>query len=148
MGVIRIQTEKTINWIFFFKDITTYRQNRSRGRFSEIMAVFCSCPVYLTIVVKKSIEYHQNCIIRSKVTQILLKGQILPIHGVALKRICACSLRRSKYKSSSILFISKTIIYLSKLELVLGGVFQPSNGSIREYYKYLNAHKNYNTWFK
>ena len=36
---------------------------------------------------------HQNRISGSKVTNILLKGWILPIGGVALGRVCACSLR-------------------------------------------------------
>ena len=36
---------------------------------------------------------HQNCIYVSKVTEILLNGLILPIGGVALVRVCTCSLR-------------------------------------------------------
>ena len=31
--------------------------------------------------------------IGSKVTAILLEGRILPVGGVALRRVCACSLR-------------------------------------------------------
>ena len=38
-------------------------------------------------------EGHQNRITGSKVTAILVKGYILPIGGVALGRVCACSLR-------------------------------------------------------
>ena len=38
-------------------------------------------------------EGHQNCISGSKVTIILPKRLILPIGGVALGRVCACSLR-------------------------------------------------------
>ena len=48
------------------------------------------------VIVMKSVLYpemHQNCISGSKVTVILLKGLILPIGGVALERVCACSLR-------------------------------------------------------
>ena len=36
-------------------------------------------------------EGNQNHITGSKVTAIILKGQILPIGGVALGRICVCS---------------------------------------------------------
>ena len=36
----------------------------------------------------------------------------------------------------------------SKLELIPGGGFQPSDKSITEYFRYLNAHKDYNPWFK
>ena len=38
-------------------------------------------------------EGHQNPISGSKVTVILLRGWLLPIGGVALGRVCACSLR-------------------------------------------------------
>ena len=38
-------------------------------------------------------EGHQNCITGSKVTAILVEGYILPIGGVALGRVCLCSLR-------------------------------------------------------
>ena len=38
-------------------------------------------------------EGHQNRITGSKVTASLLKEGILPIGGVALGRVCACSLR-------------------------------------------------------
>ena len=37
---------------------------------------------------------------------------------------------------------------ISKLELIPGGGLQPSDISITEYYRYLNAHKDYNPWFK
>ena len=40
----------------------------------------------------KNLSGHQNCIIYSKVTAILLNGWVLPIGGVALGRACACSL--------------------------------------------------------
>ena len=55
-----------------------------------------SFKVDYVIVVKNfvSIKGHQNCIVGSKVTVILLKDWILPIGGVALERVCACSLRR------------------------------------------------------
>ena len=36
----------------------------------------------------------------------------------------------------------------SKLELIQGGGFPPSDESIIEYYRYLNAHKDYNPWLK
>ena len=36
---------------------------------------------------------HQNCSIGSKVTAILVNGGILPRGGVALGRVCTCSLR-------------------------------------------------------
>ena len=39
-----------------------------------------------------NIKGHQNPIIGSKVTVILLKGWILPIFGVASGAVCACSL--------------------------------------------------------
>ena len=39
-----------------------------------------------------NLEVNLNCIIGSKVTVVLLKGLILPIGGVALGRVCACSL--------------------------------------------------------
>ena len=35
---------------------------------------------------------HQNRIIGSRVTEILLNGWILPIGGIALGRVCVCSL--------------------------------------------------------
>jgi hypothetical protein len=38
-------------------------------------------------------EGHQNRITGSKVTAILVKGQILPTGGGASGRVCACSLR-------------------------------------------------------
>ena len=38
--------------------------------------------------------------------------------------------------------------YKSTLELISGGGFRPSDKSITEYYRYLNAHKDYNPWFK
>ena len=38
-------------------------------------------------------EGHQSCCIGSKVTAILLNEWILPTGGVALGRVCACSLR-------------------------------------------------------
>ena len=38
-------------------------------------------------------EGHLNCCIGSKVTGIWVKGGILPSGGVALGRVCACSLR-------------------------------------------------------
>ena len=38
-------------------------------------------------------EGHPNPISNSKITAILLKGLILPICGIALGRMCACSLR-------------------------------------------------------
>ena len=38
-------------------------------------------------------EGHPNCITGSKVMAILLNRWILPIGGVALGRVCACSLR-------------------------------------------------------
>ena len=47
------------------------------------------------VIVMKNIlnpKGHQNRISGSKVTNILLKGWILPIGGVALGRVCACSL--------------------------------------------------------
>ena len=40
-----------------------------------------------------NLERHQNCFIGSKVPAIYLNGGILPIGGVALGRVCACSLR-------------------------------------------------------
>ena len=47
---------------------------------------------------------HQNRISGSKVTAILLKGWILPIGGVALGRVCACSLcNRLVYLLTSLL---------------------------------------------
>ena len=36
----------------------------------------------------------------------------------------------------------------SKLELIPGGRLWPSDKSITEYYRNLNAHKDYNPWFK
>ena len=36
----------------------------------------------------------------------------------------------------------------SKLELIPGGGFWPSDKIITEYYRYFNAHKDYNPWFK
>ena len=36
---------------------------------------------------------HQNCIIGSKLTAILINGLILPIGGVASGRVCACTLQ-------------------------------------------------------
>ena len=42
-----------------------------------------------------NLEEHKNCIIVSEVTAILLNGRILPIGGVALKRVCTSS-RRSR----------------------------------------------------
>ena len=36
---------------------------------------------------------HQNSIIGSKVTAILLNRWVLPVGGVALGKVCACSLR-------------------------------------------------------
>ena len=46
--------------------------------------------------------------------------------------------------------VDATIVFVhsSNLELIPGGGFQPSDGSITEYYRYLNAHKDYNPWFK
>ena len=46
------------------------------------------------IVIKNFLnrEGHQNRITGSKVTTILVKGQILPIGGVASGRVCVCSL--------------------------------------------------------
>ena len=40
-----------------------------------------------------NIEGHTNFVIGSKVLEILLNEGILPIGGVALGRVCACSLR-------------------------------------------------------
>ena len=40
-----------------------------------------------------NIKAHLNCLIGSKVTEILMNGGILPIGGVASGRVCACSLR-------------------------------------------------------
>ena len=40
-----------------------------------------------------NIEGHQNCCIGLKLTVTLLNGWILPTGGVALGRVCACSLR-------------------------------------------------------
>ena len=47
------------------------------------------------IVIKKFLnpEGHKNPISGSKLRAILLKGLIWPIGGVALGRVCACSLR-------------------------------------------------------
>ena len=51
-------------------------------------------------------EGHQNPIIGSKVTAILLKGCILPIGGVASGRVCAWSLRsRLIYASNELLLL-------------------------------------------
>ena len=38
-----------------------------------------------------NLEGHPNCITGSKVMVILLNGWLLPIGGVALGRVCACS---------------------------------------------------------
>ena len=49
---------------------------------------------YFTIFYKiLNLEGHLNRITGSKVTVILLNGWILPIGGVALGSVCACSLR-------------------------------------------------------
>ena len=48
---------------------------------------------YVTMFLKiLNLEGHPNCITGSKAMAILLNGWILPIGGVALERICACSL--------------------------------------------------------
>ena len=39
-----------------------------------------------------NLDKHLNCFIGSKVTAILMNGGILPTGGVALGRVCACSL--------------------------------------------------------
>ena len=54
-----------------------------------------SYKIYYIIVIKNILnpQKHQNPISGSKVTAILLKAWILPIGGVALGRVCACSLR-------------------------------------------------------
>ena len=60
---------------------------------------------------------HQNCIRGSKVTAILLKGWILPIGGVALGRVCACSLRSRLVQRNiehfwqHVLFLESTVLY-------------------------------------
>ena len=41
-----------------------------------------------------------------------------------------------------------TILSISKMELIPGGGFRPSDESTTEYYRYLNAHKDYNPWLK
>ena len=41
-----------------------------------------------------NLKGNQNCIISSKVTDILLNGRILPIGGIALGWLSACSLRK------------------------------------------------------
>ena len=40
-----------------------------------------------------NLEGHQNHSIGLKITAILLNGLILPIGGIALARVCVCSLR-------------------------------------------------------
>ena len=50
----------------------------------------------MTVIVIKNFlnpKRHQNPVSGSKVTAILLKGWILPIGGLASRRVCACSLR-------------------------------------------------------
>ena len=49
--------------------------------------------LYSSATPPKRFEGHQNPISGSKVTTILLKGWIFPIGGLALGRVCACSLR-------------------------------------------------------
>ena len=56
-----------------------------------------------------NLEGHHNPISGSKVTAILLKGWILPIGGVALGRVCACSLR------SRLVFIDAQFVERTKL---------------------------------
>ena len=41
----------------------------------------------------QNLEGHQNCRISLKVAVILLNGGVLLFAGVALQRVCACSLR-------------------------------------------------------
>ena len=46
----------------------------------------------MTIFQFLSLEGHLNCVICSKVTAILVNGEVLPSGGVASGRVCACSL--------------------------------------------------------
>ena len=57
-------------------------------------------------------EGHSNYITGLRVTAFLLKGEILPIVGVALGRVCACSLR-SRLVYTHLAFVPSPIIYLS-----------------------------------
>ena len=49
---------------------------------------------YVTILKEiLNLEGYLNCFIGSKVMAILVNGEILPSGGVALGRVCSCSLR-------------------------------------------------------
>ena len=74
---------------------------------------------------------HSNCCIGSKVTMILLNGWILSTGGVALGRVCACSLHRRLVKIHEanvveIIFlfvIKKSFVQASSSKEVCGNIY-------------------------
>ena len=80
-----------IDWLSHPFPLTALRHRHAQ----TVIDSSLSYKIDYVIVIKSFLnsEGHQNCIVGSKVTVILLNGLILPIGGVALRRVCACSLR-------------------------------------------------------
>ena len=68
-----------------------------------------------------NLEGHLNRFIGSKVTAILVNGKILPRDGVALGRVCACSLRSRLVKKKKGIFfgclypLANTVLHTQEL---------------------------------
>ena len=117
-----------MNWIMF-------RTNTNLKRWRDFLFIylfsffFIGCVIYLIFFhsapprLRAEGQVGENCISGSKVTEILLKGWILTISGVASGRVCTCSLH------------SRLVLKQKHSD------FTPKFGALRHYFCFLNGWK-------